>query len=79
MAHYVRLLVECPFPVLYRVLIRNIPNFYRRCLKLEDGRLYGIMYSEHSYYSIFHGASIFAPLIITLEEKEDEKTFVEVV
>jgi len=33
LAPYVRLLVESPFPVLYHVLIRKFPHFYRRCLK----------------------------------------------
>ena len=78
MAPYVRILVESPFPVLYHVLIRKLPHFYRRCLRLDNNKLYGIIYSEQSYYSMFFGANMWAPLIITLEEKEDEKTFIEV-
>lgn len=39
--HYIRLVVNSSFPALYYVLARKFGKCYRRCLKLESGRLYG--------------------------------------
>jgi len=64
--HYIRLIVNSPFPALYYVLARKFGQCYRRCLKLENGKLYGIIIGEKHFFRIGSMASI----TVTLEERE---------
>jgi len=74
-AYYVKLLVYQSFPNLYYVLAKKYGKNFRRCFRLEDEKLYGIIVSEIFLFGVEDKVSIF----ITLEEKENSKVAVEVI
>ncbi|HDJ25722.1 MAG TPA: hypothetical protein ENF34_00180 [Candidatus Bathyarchaeota archaeon] len=64
-AHYVRALIYAPFKDLYVGLSKAFGNCFRRCFRLEDGRLMGIIIGERFFFRTSSTAS----LVIVLEEK----------
>jgi len=67
-AYYVRIRIPCPFHKVYRLLARRFCTCYRRCLRLEGGRLYGLIIGERFSWPADSGISI---TIILYEEAGD--------
>ena len=74
-AHYVRALVYAPFERLYASLASAFGNCFRRCFRLEDGRLMGIIVGEKYFFRTNSTASI----VIVLEERVAGKIFLEAI
>lgn len=73
-ACYVKLLVHYSFPDFYYVLAKKYGKIFRKCFRLEDGKLYGILVGEMFLFGIEGKISIF----IALEERKGDEVFVEV-
>jgi len=71
--HYIKLMVNCPFSILYHVLAQAFGHCYRRCLKLENGNSYGVILGG----KYFLGTGTDPVITIALEE-ENNNTFVEI-
>ncbi len=74
-AHYARVLVHAPFADLYRGFARRHGNCFRRCLRLEDGRLLGIILGEKFFFRTSSTASI----MVILEERDRARTVAEII
>jgi len=73
-AYYIRFVVYTSFPVLYRVLSEAFGHHYRRCLKLVNGNLFGIILGGRYPWEYM---PLDVTLSITLEEKEGNEVVVE--
>jgi len=67
-AYYVRIRISSPFHKVYRLLAKRFCTCYRRCLRLEGGRLYGLIIGEGFPWSAEGSISI---TIILYEEAGD--------
>lgn len=74
-AHYARVLVRGHFEDLYRLLASRHGNCFRRCFRLEDGRLLGIVLGEKFFFRTSSTASI----TIVLEERDYGRVMVELI
>ncbi len=72
--HYIRLLVKSAFLTLYYFLGQKFGQCYRRCFKLEDGRLCGIIVGEKYSFDVNSDVAV----TITLEEKDDDGVIMEI-